>query len=407
MTYDFDLPIERHGTGAYKYDVLGSEFGNPDAIPMWVADMEFACPPFIVEALKQRLEHPIFGYTMTPKAMWQAIIWWQQHRHGWHVEREWLTFIPGIVRGIAYVVNIFTQAGDKIMVQPPVYHPFHHVPQAYGREVVFSPLVERADGLYDIDFERFERDVQGCRIFILCNPHNPGGICWSPDVLRRIADICSRHDVLVISDEIHADMALFGHRHTPFATVSPEAAQCSITFGAPSKVFNMPGIVCSYAIVPNPQLRERFFGWLGGAEYDEPSIMSGIAMAAAYTPAGDEWRTQMLAYVEDNIRLVEDYCREHFTRTQSNGHSTLLVRPIRPEASFLVWLDCRALGLPQAELVDFFIHQAGLALNDGAMFGQGGEGYMRMNVACTRATLQQALDRLRIAVERHEETVRN
>lgn len=389
MKYDFDTPIERHGTGAYKYDVLGSEFGEPDAIPLWVADMEFACPPFIVDALRRRLEHPIFGYTMTPKSMWKQIQWWQEHRHGWSVEREWLTFIPGVVRGIAYVLNIFTQPGERVMINAPVYHPFHGVPQAYGREVVQSPLRECNNGLYDIDFEAFERDIQGCRIFILCNPHNPGGICWSPETLRRIAHICVQQGVLVISDEIHADMALFGYRHTPFATVSEEAAQCSITFGAPSKVFNMPGIVCSYAIVPSRELRERFFGWLGGAEFDEPSIMSGIAVAAAYTPEGDEWRRQMLAYVEANIRYVEDFCREYLPQ----------IRPVRPQASFLVWLDCRALGLAQAELTDLFTHKAKLALNDGAMFGPGGEGHMRLNVACTHATLERALQQLRDALK--------
>lgn len=394
MIYDFDEYIERHGTGAYKYDALVTEFNQPDAIPMWVADMEFACPPFIVEALRRRLEHPIFGYTTTPREMWEHIQWWLQHRHGWQVEREWLTFIPGIVRGIAYVVNIFTQPGDRIMVQPPVYHPFHNVPRAYGREIVFSPLVERPDGLYDMDIEAFERDVQGCRIFILCNPHNPGGVCWSADTLRRVAEICTRHGVLVISDEIHADMTLFGHRHTPFATVSPEAAACSITFGAPSKVFNMPGIVCSYCVVPNEEIRQKFYGWLAPAEFDEPSVMSGIATAAAYTPEGDEWRKQMLDYVEGNILFLEDYCRTHFTCEQPDGGIVQTIRPIRPEASFPVWLDCRGLALPQQELVDLFTHKARIVLNDGAMFGPGGEGHMRLNVACPRQTLKMALEQL-------------
>lgn len=386
MKYNFDTYIERRGTNSYKYDALTTEFGNPDAIPMWIADMEFACPPFIVDAMKKRLEHPIYGYTTTPREMWERIQWWEEYRHGWKVEREWLTFIPGIVRGIAWVVNIFTEKGDRIMVQPPVYHPFHNVPKAYGREIVFSPLVERESGLYDMDFEAFERDIVGCRLFILCNPHNPGGVCWSPEVLRRVADICQRNGVLVISDEIHADMTIFGHKHTPFASVSEAASQISITFGAPSKVFNMPGIVCSWCVVPNKDIREKFFGFLAPAEFDEPSIMSGIATAAAYTPEGDEWRKQMLAYVEQNILFLEEYCKENF------GDK---IRPVRPEASFPVWLDCRGLGLSQPELVNLFIHKAGLVLNDGTMFGPGGEGHMRLNVACPRATLQQALDQLR------------
>lgn len=392
MTYNFDQLIERRGTGAYKYDALGPEFGNAEAIPMWIADMEFACPPFIVEAMRQRLEHPIFGYTTTPRAMWESIQWWQQYRHGWQVEREWLTFIPGIVRGIAYVVNIFTQPGDKIIIQPPVYHPFHNVTRHYGRQVVENPLKERADGLYDMDLDALENLIDDqCKLFILCNPHNPGGVCWSAETLRCLAEICDRHHVLVISDEIHADMAVFGHRHTPFATVSPEAEQNSITFCAPSKVFNMPGIVCSYAVVPNDALREKFYGWLAGAEFDEPSIMSGIAVEAAYTPEGDEWRQQMLAYVEDNIRYVETFCQQEL-----KGR----IRAVRPEASFLIWLDCRTLGLPQSELVNLFIHEAGLVLNDGTMFGTQGRGFMRLNVACPRATLQQALEQLKNAINK-------
>lgn len=390
MNYNFDQQIERRGTGAYKYDALGPEFGNAEAIPMWIADMEFACPPFIVEAMRQRLEHPIFGYTTTPRAMWESIQWWQLYRHGWQVKREWLTFIPGIVRGIAYVINIFTQPGDKVIIQPPVYHPFHNITQHYGRQVVENPLKERVDGLYDMDLDALENLIDDqCKLFILCNPHNPGGVCWSPETLRRLAEICARHHLLVISDEIHADMTVFGHKHTPFATVSREAEQNSITFCAPSKVFNMPGVVCSYAVVPNETVREKFYGWLAGAEFDEPSIMSGIAVAAAYTPEGDEWRQQMLTYVEDNIRYVETFCQQELEDR---------IRAVRPEASFLIWLDCRALGLLQPELVNLFIQKAGLVLNDGTMFGTQGAGFMRLNVACPRTTLQQALKQLKKAI---------
>lgn len=399
MTYNFDTYIDRHNTGAYKYEVLGSDFGNANAIPMWVADMEFACPSFIVNAMKARLEHPIFGYTMTPKAIWENIAWWQQHRHGWAVEREWMTFIPGIVRGIAYAINTLVAKDQKIIIQPPVYHPFRHVPEAYGRQIVENPLIERPDGLYEMDFDNLAKITDSkCRLLILCNPHNPGGVCWSRETLERLAAFCSEHGIIVISDEIHADMTLFGHKHIPFASVSEEAAQCSITFGAPSKVFNMPGVVCSYAIVPNEQLRQQFFGWLGGAEFDEPSIMSGIALAAAYTPEGDEWRQQMLHYVEENVLTVERFCEEHF-RSNESADAPLLIRPIRPEASFLIWLDCRELHMEQEQLVQFFTHKAGLALNDGASFGPGGQGHMRMNIACNRETLMQALNRLKDALK--------
>lgn len=386
--YNFDQVIDRHHTGALKTDVLEERYGDANLLPLWVADMDFATPPFIVDALRRRLEHPIFGYTVDPADYWPSVIDWLRDHHQWDVRREWLSFIPGIVKGIGFAVNVFVRPDEKVIIQPPVYHPFRLTPEGNKREVVFNPLLRRADGSYAMDFDGLARVAdEKCRMLILSNPHNPAGIVWDEETLRRLAAFCHERGIIVVSDEIHADMALFGHKHHPFASVSPEAAACSITFGAPSKTFNIAGIVSSYSVVPNEKLRRPFYEWLAANELNEPTLFAPIATVAAFRE-GEEWRRQMLAYVEDNVRFVEDYCREHIPA----------VKPLRPEASFLVWLDCRALGLSHDALVDLFVKRAHLALNDGEMFGPGGEGFMRLNVGTPRSVLRTALHSLAAAI---------
>lgn len=387
--YDFDQVIERRGSGALKYDALDERYGKSDLLPLWVADMDFATPDFIVDALKERLEHPVFGYTMEPENYWPTVQQWIASHHNWQVEREWLTYIPGIVKGIGLAVNCFVKPDEKVIIQPPVYHPFRLTPQGNGREVVFNPLIEKSDGTYAMDFEGLaEVADEKCRMLILSNPHNPAGLVWDAETLRRLAHFCTERNILVISDEIHCDMTLNGHKHTPFASVSKEATACSITFGAPSKTFNIAGIVSSYAIVPNPELRNRFYPWLAVNELNEPTLFAPIATIAAFTQ-GENWRRQMLRYVESNVEFVIEYCAAHIPA----------IKPLRPQASFLVWLDCRALGLTQRELVDLFVNKAHLALNDGEMFGKEGIGFMRLNVGCPRATLRQAMEQLKAAIE--------
>lgn len=388
MSYNFDKIIDRTGSGDLKHFVLKERYGRDDLLPLWVADMDFETPEFITDALRQRLEHSLFGYTVVPEELWATIIRWIADHHRWQVERQWLTYIPGIVKGIGMAINVFVKDDEKVIIQPPVYHPFRLTPQGNGRKVVFNPLKEKPDGGYEMDFEQLaEVADKKCRLLILSNPHNPAGICWDADTLRRLAHFCYEHNIIVISDEIHSDMALFGNRHIPFATVSDEAAQISITFGAPSKTFNIAGIVSSYAIVPNPTLRRRFYTWLEANELNDPPLFAPIATIAAYQN-GEQWRRQMLAYVEENIRFVEDYCLENIPA----------VKPLRPQASFLVWLDCRALGLNHEQLIDLFVNRAHLALNDGEMFGQGGEGFVRLNVGTPRAILKQALEQLKRAI---------
>lgn len=386
--YDFDSIIERRGTGALKTDALQQRYGNAGLLPLWVADMDFATPPFIVDALKKRMEHPIFGYTVEPDDFWPCVQDWILEHHGWKVEREWLTYIPGIVKGIGMAINAFLAPDEKVIIQPPVYHPFRLVPQGNGREVVYNPLRENPDGSYSMDFENLEQVCDDkCRMLILSNPHNPAGILWDKDTLARLARFCHSRGIIVISDEIHCDMALWGGRHIPFASSCEQAAQCSITFGSPSKTFNIAGIVSSYAIVPEQELREKFYGYLSANEYNDPPIFSPIATIAAFR-YGEQWRKEMLEYVEGNILALEQYFRQYIPE----------IKPLRPQTSFLVWLDCRALGLAHEQLVSLFVDKAGLALNDGEMFGQGGQGFMRMNVACPRSQLLRALDSLGRAI---------
>ena len=387
--YDFDKPVDRRGSGDLKHEVLLERYGRSDLLPLWVADMDWETPAFITDALKARLEHSLFGYTVEPKDYWPTVQRWIEAHHQWKVEREWMTYIPGIVKGIGMVINFFLKEDEKVIVQPPIYHPFYLTPRGNKREVVWNPLKEKRDAAgnlvtYEMDFENLEQVCDDkCRLLILSNPHNPAGIVWDRETLQRLAYFAKEHRLIVISDEIHADMALFGNKHIPFASVSEEAAEVSITFGAPTKTFNMAGIVSSWSIIPNEELRKPFYHWLSANELDDPNMFAPIATIAALKH-GEEWRQQMLHYVEGNINFLIDYCQQHIPQ----------IKPLRPQASFLVWLDCRELGLNHKELLNLFINQAHLALNDGEMFGPGGEGFMRLNVGTQRSVLKEALERI-------------
>ncbi len=386
--YDFDKIVDRTGSGDLKHEVLAERYGRADLLPLWVADMDFETPEFITDALRRRLEHSLFGYTVEPKDYWPTVQKWIKDHHGWDVKREWLSYIPGIVKGIGMVINVFTKPDEKVIIQPPVYHPFHLTPEGNGREVVYNPLKENSDGSYSMDFDNLEEVADDkCKVLILSNPHNPAGIVWDKDTLARLAEFCYDHNILVISDEIHCDMALWGNTHVPFATASDKAAQCSITFGAPSKTFNIAGIVSSYSIIPNDEIRNRFYTWLAANELNEAPMFSPIATIAAFKN-GEQWRKAMLHYVEQNIIFMEEYCKTHLPK----------IKPLRPEASFLVWLDCRALGLNHEQLIDLFVNKAHLALNDGEMFGKGGAGFMRVNVGTPRPILTKALEQLTEAI---------
>lgn len=386
--YNFDEIIDRKGTSCVKYDGLKNAYqGKENLIPLWVADMDFATPDFIVEALKKRCEHPVFGYTFDDDEYYESIQTWLDYKYHWKTEREWISYIPGIVKGIGLAIQCFTQPGDKVIIQPPVYHPFRLVPTHMGREVVYNPL-KLEDGVYKMDFEQLESLIdKDCKMLILSNPHNPGGVVWEKEALVKLAQICSAHGILVISDEIHAEMTYPQFRHHPFATVSEEAAACSVTFMAPSKTFNIAGIVSSYALVPDTQIREKFYSFLEAGELNAGTIFAFAATKAAYT-YGAEWLQQMRSYVIENVNFVDEYLKKNIPQ----------IKVYRPQASFLVWLDCRELKLTQPELVQLFEDKAGLALNDGTMFGKEGEGFMRLNIGCPRSILNQALESLKKAI---------
>ena len=388
MKYNFDELIERRGTHAIKYDAMQELWGRTDLIPMWVADMDFRTPPFIVEAVRKRMKHEVFGYTQPGDDYYQAIIRWVDRRYGMPVKQEDIHYIPGIVPGIHHAVCALTEKGDNILIQPPVYHPFRQVIEGTGRKVVCSPLTLR-DGRFHMDFNRLEQDLKGCKLFILCNPHNPGGVTWTREELGKVATLCETHGVTVVSDEIHADMVFKFHKHHPFATINEWTREHTITFMAPSKVFNMPGIIASEAFVFNPSLRERFYGYLEINDLTMGSAFSYAAAEAAYKE-GEEWLTQMLDYVWENICLVDKTLKQSMPK----------IKAIIPEASFLIFLDCRELGFPsQDKLVDFFANKARLGLNSGDMFGKEGTGFMRLNVAAPRSVIEQALKQLKEAYQ--------
>lgn len=395
MAYDFDKVINRRGTHSYKWDRLKDVYGNPDLLALWVADMDWETPSFIKDALRKQLdETPVLGYTADPDEWWPTTLKWIKDHHQWDVKREWITYIPGIVKGIGMVINVFLKEDEKVIVQPPIYHPFYLTPQGNNREVVWNPLIPiyNEEGnlvTYKMDFDNLAEVCDDkCRLLILANPHNPCGITWDKETLQRLAHFAKEQNLIVISDEIHCDMAIYGNKHIPFATVSDEAAEVSITFSAPTKTFNMAGVVSSWAVVVNDELRNKFFHWLEASELCEATMFAPVATVAAFTH-GEEWRKEMLSYVEGNIDFIIDYCKQYIPQ----------IHPVRPQASYLLWLDCRGLGITHPELIDLFEKKAGLALNQGAMFGKEGEGFMRLNIGCPRATLQQALEQLRKAVE--------
>ena len=386
--YDFDKIIDRRGTNSLKVDALKERYGDENLLPLWVADMDFETPKFITDAIKERLNHSLFGYTIEPEEYWPSVINWINTHHDWKIEKEWLAYIPGVVKGIGMVINAFLKNDEKVIIQPPVYHPFRYTTLGNKRGLVYNPLIRDLNGLYSMDFDNLSKVAdEKCRLLILSNPHNPAGIVWDRETLARLADFCYERNILVISDEIHSDLTLGNNKHIPFATVSDKAQKCSITFGAPTKTFNIAGIVSSYAIVPDAKIRKTFFDWLQANELHEPNIFAPIATIAAFNQ-GEEWRHQMLSYVEANIEFVIDYFQKNIPD----------IVPLRPQASFLVWLDCRALNLIQEDLVNLFVKKAHLALNDGEIFGKEGIGYMRLNVAVPRPILVRALSQLNNAI---------
>jgi len=386
VNYNFDEVVCRKHTDALKLEALAPRWGRTDLLPMWVADMDFKTPPFIVEVMKKRMECEVFGYTARPESWYEAIISWQARRHQWTITKEMISFVPGVVPALAMAVQAFTERGEKVMIQQPVYNPFAQVIRNNHRELVNCPL-ELKDGQYHINFEVFEEKIKGCKLFLFCHPHNPGGRVWTREELQKVATICAQNNVIVVADEIHADLTLPPYQHIPFATVSEEAAQNSVVFASPSKAFNMAGLATSYAVIANPTLRRRFESYVEGNELAAGNVFAFNTVVAAYNK-GEEWLQQMLNYVQGNVDEVIHYIEKYIPQ----------LKVIVPQASYLVFIDFSALQLSQKEIVALCTDKAHLALNDGAIYGEEGKGYMRINLACPRSVVKQALIQLKEAV---------
>ena len=379
-SWNFDEVVDRSGTWSIKYGRA-----SEGQIPMWIADMDFRTAPAVSSALKERLNRDVLGYTYTPEEFYKSIIQWEKEMHGWQVEKDWVAYCPGVITSINQAYLTFTQPGDSIVVMPPVYNLFRMYAERLNRRVIDNPLLFDGEH-YRMDFDGLERILSNTavKILVLCNPHNPVGIVWDPNDLRRIASICRKKNVLVISDEIHADLTLPGYQHSPFCSVSKDARAVGLVFASPSKSFNLAGLsMTAYCVIPNKELREPYLEHLRNLKLDEAPIPSLVATIAAYTE-GIPWLQSLREYLQGNIREVIDFF----------SLNDLGIKAIAPQASFLVWLDCRAMGLPQDELMRFFSDEAGLLLSNGAMYGQGGEGFVRMNIGCPRKIVKEALERL-------------
>ena len=382
MKYNFDELIDRRNTNAVKIDEMKDIWDRNDLIPMWVADMDFATPDFVVDAVKKRCEHPVFGYTAKSDGYYNSIINWVKARYGMEIEKKHINYVPGIVAGLGMALNCFTSPGDKVIIMPPVYHPFAWLTKRNNRQLVECPMIFE-NGEYRMNLELLRSIKKGVRVLILCNPHNPGGVVWKREELEELAEICAEDNILVFSDEIHADLTLPPHKHLPFAMVSEKAKKNSVTFMAPSKTFNMPGVAASHTIIYNDALRGKFENYLEAGELNAGHVFAFPAVEAAYSN-GTEWLDQCLDYIQGNIDYVDSFLKENAPK----------IKAIRPMASYLIWLDCRELGLNHEELNSFFVDKAGLALNDGEMFGREGAGFMRMNVGTQRSVVELAMNQL-------------
>lgn len=389
MNFDFETLHQFAGSGCEKYDRRHAIFGTDDVIPLWVADMDFAAPLFVEMAIRKRLEHPAFGYVQPDERHFAAIRGWLERRHGWAVEMDWIVRVPNVVPGMVMAIEAFTQRGDGIIIQPPVYFPFFQIVQDNDRQLLTNPLVER-DGRYEMNFEQLEALAVDAKMLLLCNPHNPGGRAWTPDELTRVAEICARHDVLVISDEIHMDLTYPGVRHTPFAEVAGHAD--FLMLSSPGKTFSVAGIGGGYAVIPNPEIRAQFEHRRSQLHLGNGSIFSLIALESAYEE-GDDWPDAVMKHISANRDRVE---------ATLNALPGQPIKAMAPEATYLLWLDCRGLGMNDFALQDFFVQKARLGLSAGVVFDPGpdhsGSGFMRLNLATPTAVIEQAMDRLREAV---------
>lgn len=388
MMFDFDRVIDRWNTDSVKYDGLSAEFGCDDLLPMWVADMDFQSPPAVLQAVKSCCERGVFGYTFRSEESKEAFRMWVGRRYHWEVRTEWLSSSPGIVTALALGIRALTVPGDKVLIMTPVYPPFHSVVRDNGRQLVYNPLVYEG-GKFRIDWNNLEEGMRrGARLLILCNSHNPVGRVWTREELGRVGELCCRYDVHILSDEIHADLALFGNRHTVTASVSEEVAGRTLTAMAPSKTFNIAGMMNSVVVASNPEILERYNRELLSLHLDTGNIFGHVAMKAAYQ-SGEEWLEELVEYLGGNVDFALDYFHREIP----------LVGVCRPEGSFLLWLDFRNTGFTHEECGKRLLQRGKIGLNDGLAFGVESRGFRRMNIGCPRSVLEEGLGRIKKALE--------
>ena len=382
---DFDLVVERRNTDSLKFD-FAVERGKPEGVlPLWVADMDFRTSSFIIEALEERAKHGIFGYTETKEDYYEALAGRMKRHHDLEIRPEWVLKTPGVVFALAAAVKAYTQEGDYVLIQQPVYYPLKEAVEDNGRRVISSDLVLEADGKYRINFEDFERKLKEyqVKLFMLCNPHNPVGRVWTREELEGLAEICLRNDVIVVSDEIHEDFVYPGHKHIPLLSVNERIKNRCITCTSPSKTFNLAGLQIANILIPDQGLRRKFRKQIQAAGYSQLNTFGVVACKAAYTK-GEQWYGAVCDYIRENLEFLKNYIKEKLPE----------VKVIEPEGTYLVWLDFRGLGYCNEVLEDLILHKAGLWLDSGASFGQTGSGFQRINLATSRSTLKEALERL-------------
>ncbi|OEH92705.1 MalY/PatB family protein [Bacillus solimangrovi] len=385
---NFDQLHNRKGSDSAKWDGVNKYFGEQDLHPMWVADMDFPAPQPVIEALNDKVEHGIYGYPHVPDSTYQSITGWLSQRHQWEINQDWISFILGVVPAISTIIHALTEVGDKIIIQPPVYYPFFGMVEDNERVLSLNPL-KLEDGQYKIDFDHLEQIIDNeTKMLILCSPHNPVGRVWSKDELQKLGDICIKNNILVISDEIHADLTLNGQKHVPFASISKEFADISITCLAPSKTFNLAGTQAAYMIIPNDGLRKKVDNQKKKQGLYALNIFGLTALEAAYTHGGI-WLDSLMEYIEDNVKLVKDFLETELPS----------IRLIEPEGTYLLWIDCRALNVEHKKLERALLKEGKLALNQGYTFGENGQGFIRMNIATQKAHIQEGLKRLKQVID--------
>lgn len=389
MLPDFDKVIDRKNTDCIKYDATQLMLGAEVSLPMWIADMDFEAPPYIIQALHNRVDHSIFGYAIRCEEYYKSIIAWLERHHQWSIQKDWILFSPGVVPAINLAVLQLTQPGDKIILQPPVYYPFFAAIKDHGRETLYNNLKE-VNGRLTMDFEDFEEKAkQGAKMLILCNPHNPGGSVWKKDELKKLAEICLKYNIIIFSDEIHSDLVYKPNKHTPMASISPEVSDITITAISPGKTFNISGLSTASTIISNKDIRHKINSLAESLHIASGNIFGNRASVSAYTN-GDEYVEALLAYLMENVQISIDFFKKH----------TPKIKAAVPESTFMLWLDCTELGLNDEALKDFFLNQAKVGLNPGVMFGHGGEGHMRMNIGCPKTTLMKGLELIKEAYDK-------